>query len=50
MKKYRAFGFLIKYDNGKEEYREESSFYIGGAVRKLYQHINKPFEVVKVFE
>lgn len=50
MKKYRAFGFLIKYDNGEEEYRKERSLYLGGAVRKLYQHINKPFEVVKVIE
>lgn len=50
MKKYRAFEFLIKYENGKEEHRTESSLYLGGAVRKLYQHINKPFEIVRIWE
>ena len=50
MKYYRSFDFLIRYDNGKEEIRTESSYHIGGAVRKLYQHINKPFEVIKVIE
>ena len=50
MKKYRTFGFFIKYESGKEDYIEESSLYLGGAVRKLYQHINNPFEVIKVVE
>lgn len=50
MKKYRKFGFIVRYEKGREEYIEESSLYLGGAVRKLYQHINKPFEVIKVVE
>ena len=50
MKKYRAFEFLIKYGNGDLEHRTESSLYLGGAVRKLYQHIDAPFEIVRIWE